>query len=875
MLKRLKNMNSTRLRYLILCAIIIVVAAVFSIASPYFLQMNTLMNIVRQTAALAIAAIGMTLIILTGGIDLSAGKVLALSAVCGALIMQAMGTSVLSAILAILVTIVVAAAVGAVNGFLVGTCGISAFMATLATQYAANGITLKLSGASRVAIDSPIYNFFGQGTLAKFGEIEIPASIIAVVVCYFIAFFIFNKTTFGRNTYAVGGNPIAAKASGIRVRLQLVLVYIFAGVTYAIASIITAGRATSAQPLAGEGFEFQVITAVVIGGASLAGGVGTIVGTILGSILVGMITTGLGLVNVAPYVNYCVKGILIFAAVLLNMYFEKISVAKKSKAQLKESRSNAAEQNKAISEAENTGAADILASLKDKTKKHTLKLEHITKTFPGVKALDDVSIRLESGKVHAIMGENGAGKSTLMKVLSGVYTRDAGRILIDDIPVEIHSPMDSVKYGISVIYQELEFVPELSITQNIFMGKEIRNKSKILLNLKKMGEKARELMGRLGMQMNVSKKANSFTVAQLQMVEIAKAIGSNAWVVVMDEPTAAITEADKDKLFELIKSLKEQGIAIAYISHRMSEIFEIADEVSVLRDGQLVSTNAITDVSEEKLISSMVGHAVTNIFDREKTASDKNETVLEVRNLYKKGVFEPVSFKVRAGEVLGFCGLIGAGRTEIMRCIFGLDKADGGEIFLNGKKIKINGTTDAIRQGICLVSEDRRREGIVPAMSVLKNISLPSLPWISRAGVIDNGKENDLYVKYAKELKIKTPSPEQLIGNLSGGNQQKCCLAKWLALNPKVIIMDEPTRGIDVGVKSEIHDIIDDLTKQGIAVIMISSELPEIIGTSDRIIVLYEGRKMGEFDSRFDEITQETLMHAASGFKKESEEIAG
>lgn len=550
-------------------------------------------------------------------------------------------------------------------------------------------------------------------------------------------------------------------------------------------------------------------------------------------------------------------------------------MAKKSKAQLKESRSNAAEQNKEISEAENTGAADILASLKDKTKKHTLKLEHITKTFPGVKALDDVSIRLESGKVHAIMGENGAGKSTLMKVLSGVYTRDAGRILIDDIPVEIHSPMDSVKYGISVIYQELEFVPELSITQNIFMGKEIRNKSKILLNLKKMGEKARELMGRLGMQMNVSKKANSFTVAQLQMVEIAKAIGSNAWVVVMDEPTAAITEADKDKLFELIKSLKEQGIAIAYISHRMSEIFEIADEVSVLRDGQLVSTNAITDVSEENLISSMVGHAVTNIFDREKTASDKNETVLEVRNLYKKGVFEPVSFKVRAGEVLGFCGLIGAGRTEIMRCIFGLDKADGGEIFLNGKKIKINGTTDAIRQGICLVSEDRRREGIVPAMSVLKNISLPSLPWISRAGVIDNGKENDLYVKYAKELKIKTPSPEQLIGNLSGGNQQKCCLAKWLALNPKVIIMDEPTRGIDVGVKSEIHDIIDDLTKQGIAVIMISSELPEIIGASDRIIVLYEGRKMGEFDSRFDEITQETLMHAASGFKKESEEIAG
>lgn len=872
MLNRLKNMNSTRLRYLILCAIIVVVAVIFSVASPYFLQVNTLMSIIRQTAALAIAAIGMTLIILTGGIDLSAGKILALSAVCGALVMQGMGTSTLSVILAFLVTVAVAAAVGAVNGFLIGSCGISAFMATLATQYAANGITLKLSNSSRVAIDSPAYNFLGQGTLVKIGGVEIPASILAVVICYLIAYFIFNKTTFGRNTYAVGGNVTASRASGIKVRLQLVLVYIFAGVTYAIASVITAGRATSAQPLAGEGFEFQVITAVVIGGASLSGGVGTIGGTVLGSILVGMISTGLGLVNVAPYVNYCVKGILIFAAVLLNIYFEKISMSRKSKAQLSNDGNNGKKEEKP----EKTYAAsEVLKGLKDKSKPHTLRLEHITKTFPGVKALDNVSIKLESGKVHAIMGENGAGKSTLMKVLSGVYAKDGGSILIDDVPVDIHSPMDSVKYGIAVIYQELEFVPELSITQNIFMGKEIRNGSKILLNLKKMGEQARQLMKKLGMNINVSKKANSFTVAQLQMVEIAKAIGSNAWVVVMDEPTAAITEADKDKLFELIRSLKEQGIAIAYISHRMSEIFEIADEVSVLRDGELVSTHAIEEVSESDLISSMVGHAVTNIFDREKQTSDENDTVLEVKNLYKKGVFEPISFKVRAGEVLGFCGLIGAGRTEIMRCIFGLDKADGGEIFLNGKKIKINGTTDAIKNGICLVSEDRRGEGIIPAMSVLKNISLPSLPWISRVGVIDNAKENVLYDRYSKELKIKTPSPEQLIGNLSGGNQQKCCLAKWLALNPKVIIMDEPTRGIDVGVKSEIHDIIDDLTRQGIAVIMISSELPEIIGASDRIIVLYEGEKMGEFDSRFDEITQETLMHAASGFKKDSEEIAG
>lgn len=259
----------------------------------------------------------------------------------------------------------------------------------------------------------------------------------------------------------------------------------------------------------------------------------------------------------------------------------------------------------------------------------------------------------------------------------------------------------------------------------------------------------------------------------------------------------------------------------------------------------------------------MVGHEVNNIFDRDKTASDENPVVLEVRNLYKKGVFEPISFKVRAGEVLGFSGLIGAGRTEIMRCIFGLDRPDGGEIWLNGEKVEIHSPLDAIKKGICLVSEDRRKEGIVAEMSVLDNVTLPSLPWISRMNVIDNQKEQEIYKKYGEALKIKTPTPEQLIGNLSGGNQQKCCLAKWLARSPKLIILDEPTRGIDVGVKSEIHDIIDDLTKQGMAVIMISSELPEIIGASDRIVVLYEGNEMGIFDSRHDEITQETLMHGS------------
>ena len=849
-----KKLRANGLRYMVLLGIIIALIVIFSLASPQFLRLSTMMNMIRQSAALAICSIGMTLIILTGGIDLSAGSVIALAPAVGALAIQAAGAGnpAEAAVAGFLGTMLAAAAVGLVNGVLVGVCHISAFMATLATQFAARGITLKLTNANRVVIESDIYNYLGQGTLFAIGRAKVPVSILFVVIFFALAYFIFNKTSIGRRTYALGGNAAASRAAGIRVERQTVLIYVLAALTYAVGSVITAGRATSAQPLSGQGFEFEVITAVVIGGTSLAGGVGTITGTMLGVALVGIITTGLGMVDVQPYVNYCVKGGLILAAVLLDMNLGRLSAKKDAKAQLDKAE-------KLPERGENQAVAELIAE----NKQTSLKLENITKTFPGVKALDGVTLELKRGRVHALMGENGAGKSTLMKVLSGVYSRDGGSITVDGHPIEIHSPVDSVGMGIAVIYQELAMVPELPVVQNIFIGKELTGR--LLLDLKQMTARAGELLAHFGLNINVSRRAKEYTVGQLQMVEIAKAIDSNAWVVVMDEPTAAITEADKERLFQVIRELKAKGIAIVYISHRLSEIFEIADEVSVLRDGQLVSTQDIQDVTEAELIKNMVGHEVNDIFDREKTASDEHPVALEVRNLYRKGVFEPVSFQVRAGEVLGFSGLIGAGRTEIMRCIFGLDRPDGGEIYLNGELLHIRSAADAIRAGICLVSEDRRREGIVPAMSVRENITLPSLDRISRAGVIDRKQERDISGSYIESLSIKTPTPEQLIGNLSGGNQQKCCLAKWLARSPKLIILDEPTRGIDVGAKAEIHDLIDALTKQGMAVVMISSELPEIMGASDRIIVLYEGRKMAEFNCVTDEITQEKLMETASG----------
>ncbi len=855
-----KELSMNGFRYMILLGIIVVLLVVFSIVSDQFLKPSTMMNVVRQSATVSIGAIGMTMVILTGGIDLSAGSILAFSGVCGALVMQSMNaagqTGAAVAVAGILMTLLSACAVGVVNGVLVGVGDVSPFMATLAIQYAAHGLALKFSGGSRVNIKEPLYTYFGQQALFKAGSTKVPASIILVVLCYLIAYYILYKTAFGRKTYAVGGNRVAAKAAGIHVTRHIVLIYAFAALTYALGSIVTAGRASSAHPLAGEGQEFEFITAVVIGGTALAGGSGTLIGTFLGVVMIGIITTGLGMIDVQPYVNYAVKGVLILLAVSLDQVIRYMGARNFKKGETPEE----------VQPTDNSKALERI----HRNEQSVMCLHNITKTFPGVKALDNVSIEIKRGKVHALMGENGAGKSTLMKVLSGVYQKDGGFISVDGIPVDIRSPLDSTRLGIAVIYQELEFVPELNLAQNIFMGKELTGSSKIFLDLKKMRGRAAELMQRFGMNVDVTQPSKSYTVGQLQMVEIAKAIDSNAWLVVMDEPTGAITEADKEKLFGLIRELKEKGVAIVYISHRLSEIFEIADEVTVLRDGQFAGHMDIEEVTEAKLIKSMVGRELNSIFDREKTVSDDNDVVLEVKNLYRKGVFEPISFKVHAGEVLGFSGLIGAGRTEIMRCIFGLDKADGGEIYLNGERVNIHNVMSAIRLGIGYVSEDRRREGIVPLMSVKHNISLPSLPWITRLGKIDNKQDLAMCNEYVDKLSIKTPSIEQLIGNLSGGNQQKVCLSKWLARNPKLIILDEPTRGIDVGAKAEIHTLIHSLTEQNIAVIMISSELPEIIGASDRIIVLYEGQMMAEFDSRYDAITQETLMRAASGVRKEA-----
>ena len=839
-------------RYIALLGIIIALIVIFSILSDSFFSFGTLKNFIRQNAVLYVASIGMMITMLAGGLDLAIGAEGALAAMLSAMLMERMGSDGAGVgITGILITVLVGLVIGLVNGFFVGYMKISPFMTTLAMQSICRGATTAISGNSRISISNPVFTFLGA-KIIPIGKLSLPVSIFLVIGAAIFAWILLKKMAYGRKLYAVGGNATAATCSGINSRKVILMSYVICSMLMTIASIVWAGRTMSATPLQGEGLEFNVLTAVILGGCSLAGGSGTLAGTLFGATIFGLISTGIGMVDTPPYVIYWIQGAIIIGAVYLDirMNREQVHTTKKEK-----------DAEKAVAAEAHSDRSTVL-DLIAQNKQTVLELEHISKEFPGVKALDDVSIRIEKGRVHAIMGENGAGKSTLMKILTGVYSKDAGQIKIDGHPVEIRNPIEAQKYGISIIYQEFALVQYMSVAQNVFLGKEIPSKLPVFLDRRKMRKEAGKILEKVNLKLDVNRTINELGVGQQQMVEIGKVVGANSWVVVMDEPTAALTEEDKEKLFAIIRDLKKQGVAIVYISHRMAEIFAIADDVTVLRDGKHIITAPVAEIDENTLIRHMVGRELTDVFSREK--AELRDVVLEVRDLKRNGVFDPISFQVRAGEVLGFAGLMGSGRTEIMRCLFGLDKYDGGEILIDGKKVNMTSTETAIREGICMVSEDRRGEGIISLMSVKENTAIASLPKLTHAGIVDAEAEEKLALEYIDKLNIKTPSPEQKIGNLSGGNQQKVCVAKWLAVQPRVIIMDEPTRGIDVGAKAEIHKIIEQLAKDGMAVILISSELPEIMGASDRIIVLYEGEKSGEFIMD-ESVTQEMIMECASG----------
>lgn len=493
---------------------------------------------------------------------------------------------------------------------------------------------------------------------------------------------------------------------------------------------------------------------------------------------------------------------------------------------------------------------------------YLLEMNNISKEFPGVRALDNVSLKLRKGEVFALVGENGAGKSTIIKILSGFYSNDAGEIRLNGEKVNIRNPKNAIDLGINTIYQETSLVSEITVAENIFLGKQPVSKlGKI--NWKKMNNESERILKDLSIHLNPKALVSELSAAQCQLVEIAKAFSSSAKIIIMDEPTSAITEEDTINLFNLIKTIKKSGNSVIYISHRLKEIFEIADYVMVLRDGKAAKYLKVSETNEDEIIKYMVGRDLGDIFG-EKSYESKDNVVLEVGNLTKNGKFENISFNLKEGEILGLSGLVGAGRSEVVRAIYGLDRPDSGFIHIGGKKVTIKSSADGIKHGITFVSEDRRTESIIQRFTVKANITILLLKLIvSKLGIISNKKENELSAKYVREFNIRTPSLEQLAMNLSGGNQQKVALAKCLSTSPKILILDEPTKGIDVGAKKEIHSLIKELANEGMSIILVSSELPEIIGMCHRVIVIREGKLMKIFNKN--ELNEESLMAAAVG----------
>lgn len=488
---------------------------------------------------------------------------------------------------------------------------------------------------------------------------------------------------------------------------------------------------------------------------------------------------------------------------------------------------------------------------------YILTLKNITKEFPGVKALDDVTINIERGTIHGLVGENGAGKSTLIKVLAGIYQTNKGEIILDGKPCRFNSPIEARRAGISVVHQEIKLAEPLSVAENMFLGNvQLKNG---LVDWKGMRRRAQEIVEDLGMDIDINAQVSSLTVAKKQIVEIMHAINNNSRILIMDEPSAVLTDRELEVMFRIVKQLRDKGITIIYISHRLDEIFGLCSNVSVLRDGRHIDTIPVASVDRQGLINMMVGREMGQEYPKE--VGNVGGTILEVKNL-SRGILQDISFEVKSGEVFGISGLVGAGRTELARAILGIDKPESGEVYVRGKKVHYRTFADAIRDGLGLIPEDRKLQGLVQIMSVKRNTTLVNMKRVLRAGVISSSLEEKLSKEYANKLHVVTPSMETEVQYLSGGNQQKVVIAKWLFQNSEILFLDEPTRGIDVGAKAEIYRLINRMAKEGKTIIMISSEMPELLGMCDRIMVMHEGHKMGELNAA--EATQAKIMALCS-----------
>lgn len=824
----------------ILLIAIAVTAAYFGANHLGFLSPFNLVNVAVQTAVISLIAFGMTGVIVVRGIDLSVGSTLAFASVVGA---QVLSTSDSSA-LTIVSVFAVALAAAAFNGFLVAVLNVNAFMATLGMYALARGAAIAISGGEALPITDEALLFLGRESLFD----VIPWSIIVTVVALILAAFLLRRTMLGRWYFAVGGNGSAARASGIPARTVQFSAFLLIGAAVGLGALLTIGRAGSAQPMAGIGLEFSAITAAVIGGASLAGGRGSVVSTFLGSIFVGILTSGLSFAGVSQSAIYIYTGLLTVVAVVISQ-----------REVVQQIRDNAVFFRNSLRAvlARRRQPAGASAAV-DET--HTLSLVDLRKSFSGVQVLKGISFTVKSGEIVALMGENGAGKSTLVKAIAGNHQPSAGRIEIDGEAMTFAGPEDARKAGIAVIHQHFSLVGELTVAQNMFLGQELRYGRIGPMRRRQMIKDTDRLLSELAMPFRATDVVSDLGVGHRQMIEIVRAVRENAWLVIMDEPTSALSSRERDQLYELIGRLERRNTAILYISHKMDEIHHLCSRAIVLRDGELVGSPQLADTDSAELVSLMVGRDIDSAFPH--SAVEPGDELMVARDVSDGGRLIRATVTVRRGEVVGLVGLMGAGRTELIRTIAGLAPVAGGSLTVFGEPVANRSLHQLTRRGLAFVPEDRHTEGIFPDMTVGANLSLLWLRRHSRSGLLSRRAERKIVNDGVQRMNVRPADPGKLIKNLSGGNQQKVVLGKWLALDPELILLDDPTRGVDVGAKSEIHSLIADYKARGAGVLVTSSEIPEVLSVADRIVVLRDGVTVAEHERG---VSEEDVMRDAFG----------
>jgi ABC-type sugar transport system, ATPase component len=813
-----------------LAGIALLLVILFGVMLDNFLSVGNFINMGHQMAITALIAYAMTAVILAKGIDLSVGSTLALAGVVGALVFQ----SGMPPLFSLLVMILTGTAVGILNGMLVTTFKISPFIATFGTLAMCKGAALSLTDAKSIQIDDPVLVWLGSATVGP-----VPVSIFVMLTGLVAVWLVLNRSVFGRYVYATGGNAETTRSTAISSAKIQFMTYVLAGLAAGIASILLIGRVHSAQPLAGTNLQFDVITAVVIGGTLLSGGVGSVFGSLFGAILVTIIRTGLSFYGAPQEMTYIVTGLLILVSVIMYqpdlLKSFKLTFGRKRQA------------------AESPEARES-----DAAGRHTLRLNGIGKLYAGVRALHNVSFEISSGEVVALVGENGAGKSTLVKILSGVITPEEGTMELDGRPVSMHSPKAAREAGIGVIHQHYSLVPELTIYENMFIGREVTGAG--VLKRAQMKRVTQRLLDEFDIRLNPEAKVGSLTVGQMQLIEVVKATLGNPWMIIMDEPTSSLSKSESDKLYDLIGRLKKRNVAILYISHKMEELYKLCSRAVVLRDGQHVGNVDLRETNEERIIGMMVGRNIESVFPY--VEARPANMAIKVRNLSDGGLLKDATFHVREGEVVALAGLMGAGRSEALKTIFGLSKIRQGEVVIFGQRIARPKPKLMTSLGLAFVPEDRHEAGFVPMFSVRHNMSLAWLRRNNHYGFVPLRKEKSLVDDLIRKLNVRPADPDKHTIHLSGGNQQKVVLGKWLATNPRILLLDDPTRGVDVGAKSEIHQIIANLKTQGVAILMVSSELPEALGVADRIYVMHDGRTVAELERG---ATENEVMHYALG----------